>query len=108
MWIRAGLLAIVLALLTFHAPAQACMYAYPIDLADVRKADAVVIGRISNYTAILDPVIRQTLSEDFPDLSPERLEILRTRPNFVSDYFRFDLQVDEALRGKVDPKICRA
>lgn len=92
-------------LIALCSPARACINLQPVDLASVRKADAVVIGRISNYAFILDPVIRQKHVENHPDLSPELLETLQTRPSFVTDYAKFDLQIDEILVGKVGQKI---
>jgi hypothetical protein len=97
-----GLLFILIAL---GSPAHACLNLQPVDLAGVRKADAVVIGRISNYAFILDPVIRQKYAKNYPDSSPELLETLRNRPSFATDYARFDLQIDEILVGEVGQTI---
>lgn len=60
------------------APAHACMARAPIELADIKYADVVVMGHISNYTIVLDPI-------------------------FFSDYSRFDVLVEEVLIGEAPP-----
>ncbi|OWK23838.1 hypothetical protein AJ87_30695 [Rhizobium yanglingense] len=51
--------------------ASACMMQAAIDLHDVEFADVVIIGRISSYEVVLDPVVRErhqkTLAR-FPDM----------------------------------------
>ena len=56
------------------------MYVRP-NLADVRLADVVVIGRISNY------------------------RIVRNEPGLVSGHARFDVQVDEVLVGRASGRL---
>ncbi len=48
-----------LAMSAIAAPAQACIVSVDIDLADVRHADAVVVGRIRNYGIVLAPEARE-------------------------------------------------
>lgn len=91
-WI-AGLLA--LAALSAAAPALACQGAAPpLDLEDVRYADAVVVGRITNYRMVLDPAIRRELRDLIGGRDP-------ARARFLPDYARFDVVVDEVLLGTV-------
>ena len=72
------------------------------ELADVRFADAVVVGRIANYRIVLDQEIRrqrrQLLAK--PDLSPYLRRLYETQTSFLSDYARFDILVDEVLIGR--------
>lgn len=69
-----------------------------IDLHDVEFADVVIIGRISSYEVVLDPVVRErhqkTLAR-FPDMRKTLGDIT----GFLTDYARFDVLVDEVLRG---------
>jgi hypothetical protein len=59
------------------APAQACMVSAPLQVGDVAYADLVVTGRIANY------------------------HIVRGRgPRPISDYARFEVVVDQVLKGK--------
>jgi hypothetical protein len=69
-------LAILFAALTLAGvPAHACMVQVSIELADIKYANVVVVGHISNYTIVRDPT-------------------------FFSDYSRFDVLVDEVLIGE--------
>ncbi|HKP25763.1 MAG TPA: hypothetical protein VJV39_17980 [Dongiaceae bacterium] len=70
----------------------------PLELADIKYADVVVVGRISNYAIVRDPTIRQELANS-PDISPQRRESLENE-SFLGDYARFDVLVDEVLVGK--------
>ena len=74
------------------APALACMAEAPLDLDDVRYADAVVVGRIANYEMVLD----QQWRREHPDLV-----IDPATDRFMTDYARFDVIVDEVLLGDV-------
>ena len=58
-------------------PAQACRMDRPIDLQDVRMAEIVVVGRISNY----------------------RIVRSGRPPRAMASYARFDIQVEEVLLG---------
>ncbi|MCV9961415.1 hypothetical protein OIU34_05830 [Pararhizobium sp. BT-229] len=81
-----------------NGAASACAMRVEIDLHDVEYADVVVVGRIANYEVVLDPVARQRHKEilaRFPDMP----EALRNVSGFMSDYARFDVLVDEVLRG---------
>ena len=71
---RTFLAALLVALTSLAAPAHACMTLAPIELSDVKYANLVVVGRISNYAVIGDA-------------------------NFISAYARFDVLIDEVLVG---------
>lgn len=77
---RIFLVTLAIALTSVGAPAYACMMQAPIDLADVKYAEVVVIGRIANYEIVDDP-------------------------GFLASYARFDILVDEVLVGKVSQKL---
>ena len=72
--------------------AQACMMEAPLVPADVKFADVVVIGRITNYQIVLDQEFRRKGGYTDPELT--------TKPVFMSDYARFEVSVDEVLRGE--------
>ena len=55
MWLRACILA--LALFAYTAHAHACGAFSPADLADIQRAETVIVGRISNYQASGDAAI---------------------------------------------------
>lgn len=77
--------------------ASGCFIDAQIDIHDVQYSDVVVIGKIANYKIVLDPVARQSYKKSFgnsPDLAK------RLTGSFISDYARFDISVDEVLRGK--------
>jgi hypothetical protein len=83
---RAAVLAVVvLAGLTTGAPARACTEGAELVLGDVRYADTVVLGRIANYSVVA--------REKDEDLGP------------IFEYSRFDVIVDEVLKGHAPPII---
>lgn len=79
--------------------ASACVTRARLDLADIKHADVVVIGRISDYEHVLDPDARKR-REDMMRTAPEPLRaILGKQSSFLSDYVRFQVNVDEVLSG---------
>ncbi|WP_395022720.1 hypothetical protein [Dongia sp.] len=103
MGLRAALLAtLLLALTSAAAPAQACMAVAPLEPADIKYADVVVIGRIANYTIVLDQAWREEMKKraQEPGISPELKEFYLTDRGFLTDYAKFDVLVDEVLVGK--------
>lgn len=79
--------------------ANACVTRARLDLADIKYADVVVIGRISDYEHVLDPDARKR-REDMMRTAPEPLKaILGKQSRFLSDYVRFQVNVDEVLSG---------
>lgn len=95
-------LCILLSCLTSQ-PALSCMAYAGIELQDVTRADAVIIGRLENYRIVLDARAREdrkVMLENLPEsTSPEFRHIFETQDAFLSDYARFDIQVDEVLFG---------
>jgi hypothetical protein len=83
--------AFALLALSAASPAPACRAAAPLNLDDVRYADAVVVGRIARYELVLDSAIRRHLGELAAD----------PRARFLPDYARFEVVVDEVLLGNV-------
>jgi hypothetical protein len=82
-------------------PANACITGADMDLHDIEYADVVVVGRVVNYEIVRDPVARQRY-RDMPWLR----EILKDDPHgFMSDYARFDILVDDVLRGKAPNRL---
>jgi hypothetical protein len=73
--------------------AHACMMIARLEPGDIKYADVVVVGRITDYEVVLDPEIRRQQKEA---VAPNR--------RFLSDYARFRILVDEVLVGK-PPKI---
>jgi len=102
-------LAFTLALVS--QPAHACFENAPLKLEDVKYADVVVIGRVLNYRIIPDLAAVETRKRMLadPTLSPEiRNEIgkiFEKSRGSMSDYGRFDVQVQEVLKGKVPARI---
>lgn len=71
-------------------PAHACR-ALPQNPDYIRSADAVVIGRVSNYRLVLDPEARANWARRYaPWKMPD---------GFISDYALFEVTVDEVLAG---------
>lgn len=78
-----------LATISAAGPAQACTIYYPQDLEDLRSADVVVLGRITNYEIVAR---RDPRPED--------------RTHFWgSGHARFDLVVDEVLAGRAGTRL---
>ncbi len=104
-WTR---LLVLLFLITLGAPASACNTGDDerVAPAEVARADLVVIGRIANYRVLpnlLDPVansLRYELLQDALRAEPKQLETLRQRNYALSDFARFDIQIDDVLKGK--------
>jgi len=86
-------------------PARACETDAELNLNDVKLADVVVIGRVANYRIVLDQDFRKKMLAS-PNLSPDIRRIYETG-SIMSDYARFDVQVDEVLFGKA-PEVLAA
>lgn len=77
---RVSLFASVLILVvSASVPAHACMTSAELVLGDVEYADVVVVGRITNYSVVAGD---------------------NGRPGSIFDYARFDVQIDEVLKGE--------
>jgi hypothetical protein len=99
-WIPASF-ALVLAA---SEPAFACIVHSPIKLEDVRYADLVVVGRIHNYQVVRDEAFRQRMLGD-PNLPASLRKIYEGSNSLLSDYARFDIVVDDVLRGSASDRI---
>ena len=79
--------------------ASACPWLERLELNDVSYADVVVVGRVTNYTLVLDPEARQRRQKLLTKTTGKLHEILKNQSSFMSDYARFDLVVEEVLHG---------
>jgi hypothetical protein len=70
-----------------------------INLDDVKYADVVVVGQIMNYKIVRDHEFRRRMLSN-PNLSPNMRELYEGPGGLISDYARFDVQIDEVLVGK--------
>lgn len=98
---RAILVAAVLSIAA-ASPAQACIIALELDPALIERADAVVVGRLTNYEIVEDQAARERRRRQIEDRNtpPEMRRILRNADGYVSDYARFQITVRETLRGR--------
>lgn len=103
MRVRCYLTAFMPAMISLSASAQACMMPAKLVLDDVKFADVVVIGRISNYQIILDQRARDDrkkwLARDRAMPAGLR-KFLESQKGFLSDYALFNVLVDQVLWGK--------
>ena len=93
--------------LTLAAPGQACIMPVPFDINDVKKADIVVLGRIKNYEIVQDQKARKRRTELLAGdttMSPESRKVMEEQKYFQTDYARFEIHVDEAIKGS-PPKV---
>jgi hypothetical protein len=93
------------AALGFPTASQACrMYVQP-TLEDIRFADLVVVGRVSDYRIIRDEEFRRRMLAT-PHLSVDlRRRYEDPRQGLISDYARFDVQVEEVLVGRATSRL---
>ncbi len=84
---------------------HACRIYVPPTLEDVRFADVVVVGRVSNYHIVRDEAFRrQRLAS--PRLSEDMRRMYEDpRQSLLPDYARFDIQVEEVLVGSSPPTL---
>ncbi|MBV9883674.1 MAG: hypothetical protein JO276_11750 [Sphingomonadaceae bacterium] len=106
---RRWIAALAVVAMSGATPARACMTEAPLDLHDIRYADVVVVGRITNYRIIPDLEIRRqnALARD-PAIRREMANLIGGEPpepeddtpgRFMSDYASFRVIVDEVLVG---------
>lgn len=93
----------IMASLIVAFPAQACIDIAPFRLEDARFADAIVVGRISNYRIIEDLKARSDRDKSLarPDVPPDFRKSLENQRAFLSDYAAFDIDVEQTIAGKV-------
>ena len=95
-------------LLIMATQAGACMTFAPLKIEDVAYADVVVIGRISNYEVVLDQEVRRQRREYLAkssELPASEKKRLAEQKDFLSDYARFDISVEQILAGKPPAKL---
>jgi hypothetical protein len=88
-----------LACVSVTEPARACMISAALDLNDIKYADVVLVGRVSKYEIVLDQEFRQKRLAN-PNLSPDLRKFYEGQNGILSDYARFNVQVEEVLAGK--------
>jgi hypothetical protein len=87
------------------APAQACRMSAQLVLDDVKFADVVLVGRITNYTIVRDNAQRLRMLS-LPNLPPDMRKLYQDpKQSLIWDYARFDVQVDEVLSGKAPRRL---
>lgn len=70
-------------------------------LEDVKYADAIVVGRVSDYHIVRDEDFRKRMLA-IPTLSEDLRKIYEDpHGGLISDYAKFDVTVDEVLAGEV-------
>lgn len=102
---RWGAVAVTALATFFPAASQACIGHVDPTLEDVRFADVVVVGRVSNYRIVRDEASRQRMLAR-PHLTEDLRRIYEDpRESLLSDYARFDVQVDEVLIGRAPDRL---
>ncbi|WP_242122939.1 hypothetical protein [Sphingobium sp. Sx8-8] len=100
-WIMAAAAAVAV----FPGSADACRTFVSPKFEDVIYADVVVIGRIDNYRIIRDEAFRKRMLAT-PNLSaPMRKTYEDPTQGLLSDYARFDIQVEQVLIGHAPSKL---
>jgi len=92
-----------LSAMTAAAPAHACRMNAPVNIEDVRFADVVVVGRISNYRIVRDHEFRRKMLAS-PHMRPEDRKHYGPQTSLLPDYARFDIEVDQVLAGRAPKK----
>ena len=92
-----------LAIILAAKPASACRMGADLKLDDIKYASVVVIGRIVDYEIVLDQAVRKNrkeMLERSADKSTEYWRLMSEQKDFLSDYARFKVLVDEVLVGQ--------
>ncbi|WP_343051943.1 hypothetical protein [Mycoplana rhizolycopersici] len=89
---------IALLLSSIGGRAGACTMLARLDLDDVQYADVVVVGRVSGYHIVLDPIARERF-KSLVAKHPGLWKSTKEPSGFLTDYARFKIMVDEVLRG---------
>lgn len=85
-------------------PALACISSSSIVLDDIQYADVVLVGRISNYHIVRDEAFRKMMLSN-SKLSEDVRKIYEGRGSLLSDYARFEIQVEEVLVGSAPSRL---
>ena len=78
--------------------AHACVISARLVYEDVKYADVVLLGRVSNYRIVRDVEFRRKMLSN-PKLSAELRKLYEGPASLMSDYARFDIAVDKVLVG---------
>lgn len=100
-WLCAAITSVGLA---FSEPALACRMFSPIVLEDVQYADVVLVGRISDYRIVRDEAFRQRMLSS-PNLSSSDRERFEGPEPLLSDYARFQIEVEQVLVGHAENRL---
>lgn len=85
-------------------PVHACRVRALLDLNDVKYADVVLVGRVSNYQIVRDVEFRREKLAD-PKHPLDLLKTYESTASLMSDYARFDIQVNQVLTGKAPTRL---
>lgn len=85
--------------------AHACRIFVSPKLEDVGYADVVVVGRIANYRIIRDEAFRKRMLAS-PKLPADMRKMYQDpKQSLMSDYARFDIEVEEVIAGQAPAKL---
>ncbi len=94
----------LLASILIGQPALACFAHVSTDLNDIKFADIVVVGHVRNYRVVSDVESRRKML-DRSDLPPQLRALYSGSGSVLSDYARFDIEVDRVLAGNASPSL---
>ena len=80
-------------------PAQACRMFRPLDMARVVAADAVMMGRLTDYEIVRDEAFRERMLAS-PALTDDMRALYRGEGSLLPDYARFTFAPSETLLGE--------
>ncbi len=84
--------------------AYGCRINVPLQLDDIKYADVVVIGRVSNYRIVRDLEFRRKKLAN-PNLPSSLRQLYEGPSGIISDNAHFDIQVDEVLIGTAPARL---
>lgn len=93
----------ILVIILSANPASACRLAASLNLDDIKYASVVVVGRVLDYEIVLDQAVRKERKEMLDrsaDKSTKFWRLMSEQKDFLSDYARFRVLVDEVLVGQ--------
>jgi hypothetical protein len=95
-------IAATIAVLVASSPAFACSAPKRLYPSDFATAEVIVIGRVTKYEAVIDPVATESIRHDLEQLPAVR-ELAKDY-EWIS-YGTFDVQVDEVVKGTVPERL---
>ncbi|KQV19709.1 hypothetical protein ASC97_28995 [Rhizobium sp. Root1203] len=87
-----------MAVLVASSPAMACLVSKPLHPSDFTTAEIIIVGRVTNYEAVADPIATER-TRRLLETSPSRR--LRAKDYKSISYGRLDLEIDDVLKGKL-------